>query len=182
MFHLVLALTTLVTDYRFATPDHKITMKVQFEQPYRGRPLAFYQGDKRHCYGGRCLENFHGAVAIVRFAFAKARAKAPKPAELREVVTILEQSDDLPPANPLDLKIPIKDGLASDLQVMGYDEDGLPQDERSRMRAEAPARMWRRVRQELYLNGAARPFAVIVWKHGMDGIELLSATNPAADH
>ena len=65
---------------------------------------------------------------------------------------------------------------------MGYDEDGIPVAERPRMRTEAPARMWRRLRQELYLNGAMQPFAVIEWKHTMDGIEVLSVTGAAGQN
>ena len=42
--------------------------------------------------------------------------------------------------------------------------------------------MWRRLRQELYLNGAVQPFAVIVWKHTMDGIEVLSVTGAAGQN
>ena len=178
MFHLFFALTsTLAADYHFTTHDHEISMNIHFQKPLRGEPLAFYQDGKRQCPGVRCIDNFHGAAATVNFNIAKARPKAPKPSGLREVVTILEQPADMPPAPPLDLTIPVKDGLAADLQVMGYDEDGVPKELRARMRAEAPARMWRRVRQELYLNGSPRPFAVIEWKHTMNGIELVNVVS-----
>ncbi|MBY0506557.1 MAG: hypothetical protein K2X03_21740 [Bryobacteraceae bacterium] len=106
---------------------------------------------------------------------SRAHSKAPKPASLREVVTILEQSSDLPPTPVFEVTQKVVNGQVGDIQVMGYDEDGIPEGERAQMRTKSLTRMWRRARQELYLNGATEPFAVIEWKHTMAGVEILAA-------
>lgn len=176
MIALLIASSLLATEYRFVTPDHEITMTVRFEPPYRGTPLRFFDGGRPQCYTGKCIEKFHGAAAVVNFIVAKAHGKAPKVKRFRELVTIIEQSPDMPATPPFDLTLSVADGKVSDLQVMGYDEDEIPGAERERMRVEAPGRMWRKARQELYLNGAAAPFAVIEWRHTMQGITIEAVT------
>ena len=178
MIALLLATMLLDTEVKFSTPDHEVTMAVQFPAAYQGKPLAFYSAEeptKRRCYTQLCIDRFVGAAAVVNFTVTKVHRKAPKPSRIRELVTIIEQSPDMPPAPPFDLTQNVVDGKLGDLQVMGYDEDGIPEAERARMREESKTRMWRRVRQELFLNGAATPFAVIEWKHMINGIELVRA-------
>ncbi len=174
---LLVANPTPTADFRFATPEHEVSMKVEFPSVYRGEPLAFYGNEgpsTRRCLTDHCIDRFYGAVAVVNFQVTKAHAKASKPTSLREVVTILEQSADLPATPKLELTKKIVNGQIGDIQLMGYDEDQIPSAERERMRQEAPVRMWRRVRQELYLNGAAKPFAVVEWRHTMQGVSIES--------
>lgn len=166
-------------DFHFVTAEHEISMKVEFPEAYRGQPLAFFGGDapaSRRCLTDHCIDRFYGAVAVVNFRVTKAHPKAQKPSQLREVVTIVEQSADLPVTPRLDLTKKVVNGEIGDVQLLGYDEDGIPAAERDRMRREAPTRMWRKVRQELYLNGAAVPFAVVEWRHTMDSIRIETIT------
>ena len=174
-----LAVVLLDTEFQFRTLDHIVTMKVQFPEPYRGQPLGFYhesEPGKRRCYTGQCIDRFVGVAAVVNFNLTRAHTKAPKPAQLREVVTITEQSADMPATPVFEATQKVVNGQVGDIQVMGYDEDGIPEGERARMRTESLTRMWRRARQELYLNGATVPFAVIEWKHTMTGIEVVRVT------
>lgn len=176
---LLLAILLFDSEYEFRTPGHIVTMKVQYPEPYRGQPLGFYhesEPGKRRCYTGQCIDRFVGVAAVVNFTMTRAHAKAPKPAALREVVTILEQSVDMPPTPVFAVTQKVVNGQVGDIQVMGYDEDGVAEPERARMRAESLTRMWRRASQELYLNGAATPFAVIEWRHTMSGVAIVSVT------
>ena len=169
----------LDSEYQFRTVDHIVKMKIQFPEPYRGQPLGFYheaEPGKRRCYTGHCIDRFVGAAALVNFNMTRAHGKASKPTALREVVTILEQSADLPATLVFEVTQKVLNGQVGDIQLMGYDEDGIPEEERARMRTESWTRMWRRARQELYLNGATVPFAVIEWKHTMMGIEVVWVT------
>ena len=133
-------------EFHFVTAEHEISMKVEFPEAYRGIPLAFFGGDTpaRRCLPEHCIDRFYRAVAVVNFRVAKANPKAQKPAQLREVVTIVEQSADLPVTPCLDLTKKVVNGKIGDIQLLGYDEDGIPTAERDRMRWEAPARMWRK--------------------------------------
>ncbi len=182
MLTLLLAFSLFDTEYRFSTPDHEVTMTVQFQEPYRGQPLAFYKPEdpgKRQCFTGKCIDRFVGAAAVVNFTVIRGHGKAPKPRQFRELVTIIEQSPDMPSTPPFDLTLKVVNGQVGDIQVMGYDEDGIADAERARMRAESQSRMWRRVRQELFLNGAKTPFAVIEWKHTMSGVEIVKVDGGA---
>ncbi len=182
---LLLAALSIQTDFQFETQDHRIAMKVEYQAPYQGQPLAFYNSEdptRRQCFTERCIEHFVGATALVNFTITKLHQKAPKPAKLREVVTIMEQGEDLPVTPKLDLAKPIIDGHISDLQLMGYNEDEFPAADRVRIRELSQHRMWRKVRQELYLNNSAEPFAVIEWKHTIKGIEIVGVvTKPQAN-
>ena len=88
----------------------------------------------------------------------------------------MEQSPDLPPTPRLELTKRIVNSEIGDIQLMGYDEDEIPATERETMRREAPPRMWRRVRQELYLNGAVVPFAVVEWLRTMQAVSIERVT------
>lgn len=64
-------------------------------------------------------------------------------------------------------------GIGSDLQLFGYDELLIPEAERIRERGRSKA-LWRRLRQELYLDQEVNPFAVVNWAHGISEIRLVS--------
>jgi hypothetical protein len=179
MILLLCAAVLVTSEYLFVNSDHEVTMRVDYLEPYRGQPLEFYEASepsKRRCYTGRCIEHFHGAAALVHFEVRRRHANAARPASLREVATIIDQSRDLPAAPPFGSTQDLVNGRASDLQVLGYDEAGIPEEERERLREQAPVRMWRRCGQELFLNGSAKPFLVLEWRHTTKGIELVRVT------
>jgi len=176
MIPLLCAAVLLTSEYLVVNSDHEVTIRVDYLEPYRGQPLEFYEASepsKRRCYTGRCINKFYGAVAVVHFGVTSLHSKAARPASLREVAAIIDQSPDLPATPPFDSTQDLINGRASDLQVLGYDEDEIPEKERQRMREEAPVRMWRLCRQELFLNGSAKPFLVLEWRHTLRSIELV---------
>jgi hypothetical protein len=174
--------------YSFATEHYVIEMAVSFLEPYRGRPLVFYSGlgpRKEVCYSGdgetlgKCPERFVGAVAIVRYSVRHWNGKPPVRAAIREHVTIIAQSDDLPERSPFSKTQELVNGAASDIQVFGYDEAGMKKSDLARTRGHARQKAWRLYRQELYMDSEAKPFAIVEWKHTVDRIGIVKVYSPA---
>jgi hypothetical protein len=167
-------------NHTFTTLDYRIHMEVRFHEPYLGKRLVFYDSanpTKEICVfpSGTsvvCPDLFVGAVAMVTFAVKRASGKSVNRATIREAVTVLSQSPELPPRPPLEQSRPATRGVISDLQVFGYDEREIPEERRAGERKEW-SRLWRIYRQELYLNGDRDPFAVIQWRHTLDRIEIV---------
>jgi hypothetical protein len=111
-----------------------------------------------------CSERFVGAVALVNYSIRYKRGAAG--GKIRERVVLVEQSAGLPERAPYEKTVPVIAGQASDLQLFGYEADGG---------AEEAGKVWRRFRQELFLNDEDRPFAVLEWLHTLEGIRLIGA-------
>jgi hypothetical protein len=167
--------------HTFITRDHLIHMEVRFHEPYLGKRLVFYDSAipaKEICVipsGASlvCPDRYIGAVATVTFTVKRAGGKSLDRAAIREVVTVLSQSPELPPRPRLEKAQTATRGVISDLQVFGYDETEIPEEQRASERKEW-LRLWRVYRQELYLNGDKDPFAVIQWRHSLDRIEIVN--------
>ncbi len=69
------------------------------------------------------------------------------------------------------MTIQLRNGVGSDLQIFGYDEDLLPLAERAVQRKAAKS-AWRRLLQELYTDDDQRPFAVLEWRHTIKRISV----------
>jgi hypothetical protein len=63
-------------------------------------------------------------------------------------------------------------GIGSDLQVFGYDEGPLKKVERVPTRKQAQSTSWRLCKQELYVDEETKPFAILEWKHTLNGISI----------
>ena len=174
----------------FTAGDHIITMDVRFGKPYVGTRLVFYDDKdplKPICFtgngeNGACPTRFVGAVAMVRFTVKRATGTLASKTSIREHVTVMAQSPDLPPRPPFDRTQVITKGTINDLQAFGYDESDIAEGEREAEREKSRERLWRLCRQELYLNGETVPFAVIHWRYTLDAVEILRVqSGPAAN-
>lgn len=165
--------------FSFFTSDYVIDMVITFLPPYSGRPFTFYRSfdpAKPVCVPERgvdsCWNRFVGSVAMVNFAVKRRDGTTPKKISIREQVSVLDHSCGIPAPTPLSMAVHGVNGKAADLQVFGYDERDLTEADRGGIR-EQMKREWLSYRQELYLGGDEKPFAVVEWKHTLERIELV---------
>lgn len=179
IWHTVVLLAALAGDsqaaeYRFETSQAEVKLEVNFLPPYQGAPLQLYSGQQSIPAAAlgfaKKPEQFTGAGALVRYS-VRYRDGKRKAREIREKVTLLGQSEDLPAWSPFHKKVSFVQGVASDLQLFGYDEEPIAEEHRVPLR-DASRTCWRRFRQELFLDGASQPFAVLEWTHTIAGIRL----------
>jgi len=143
--------------YTFTTGEHIITMAVRLSDPYIGRRLAFRDDTdsrKEICLvgngeAGTCPNRFVGTVATVRFVIKRVSGKLRAKTSLREHVTVVAQSPELPPRPPFERSQLVVNGAINDLQAFGYDETDITEGERETERRRAKERLWRLCRQEL---------------------------------
>ena len=172
---LVTALSASADEYTFPVTDAVITLQVQFPDPYNGQRLAFYSGSKQVCLSAEtgfagCSEHFVGSIALVQYSVQSTGRR--KPGKIREAVHLVGQSEGLPARPMFGKTVKLVNGVASDIQLFGYEEDGrTPEAERVQARAGA-RQLFRRFRQELFLDGERQPFAVLEWVHTVRGIKL----------
>jgi len=167
--------------YAFARSGRIITVDIRSFDPYRGGRLAFYRDEDPGtpiCWSGdgqvkRCPEHFVGVVATVTYTVNPAAGKRRGRTAIRETVTVMSQSPDLPPRPPLDRTQVFSKGVLTDVQAFGYDESEISESERVRVRKQAKERLWRVCRQELYLDRETVPFAIITWRYTLDSIEIV---------
>ena len=170
--------------HRLDTRDYRIQMTVRFFPPYDGKQLVFRSSanpERSICYSDNgessaCLERFVGSLAIVTYRFEPRRKQVPQASTFREVVTVLGQSDGLDLRPPYTREESLFQGVGGDVQAFGYDESPVSETERSALRTKSYFRLWRRFRQELFVNGDLEPFGVLEWKHTLDRIELVRWT------
>lgn len=181
------ALLCPAVEFRFVpSPDVEVRLEVSFPKPYNGTRLAFYSGDRERCFSAEtglkgCSERFVGAAALVQYTVKNNAAKKNKRAsrEIRESVSVIGQSSDLPPRPVFEKTVPLVDGRASDVQLFGYEEDAGAVTEAERLKdREDAAKVWRRYRQELYLGSDPLPFAVLEWHHTIQAIRLDRVEGP----
>lgn len=165
--------------YDFTAGKATITLQVRFLEPYVGQPLTLYEGDELRrdvCAslpGAVCPQRFVGAVAIGTFTVRAANGRPLSRSAIREYVTVVAQSADLPARPPFSKTQPLTRGVASDVQVFGYDETPIPEEHRAALREQSREQSWVIYRQQLYLDADAEAFAVIDWRHTIDGLEIL---------
>ena len=172
--------------YRLDTADYRIQMTVRFFPPYLGRQLSFRSSsnpNKLLCYSGNgdsslCLERFVGALALVTCRFRARRKHVVPAATLREVVSVVAQSDGLDSRPPYVREVRLVKGEGSDIQASGYDESSVPEREREALRAEARSKMWVVYRQKLFVNGDSESFGIVEWKHTLNRIEVVRVGPP----
>jgi hypothetical protein len=162
-------------------------MRVNFLDPYLGARLVFYSSadpDRPICppvdggTTGECVDQFVGAVAIVKYAVKPANSGKPGPVAIRERVTVTAQSPGLAERPPFVMTLPLIEGRGSDIQAFGYDEAPLKGPDHARDREQAKA-SWRFYRQELYLDDEKNPFAIVEWKHTVHRIYITRICSPA---
>lgn len=175
------------TKYGFATKKYSIQMKVAFYRPYAGTRLMFSNpADPKAAFNyfadngpaRDCLERFVGAVALVTYSVKLASGVTPNAVVIREGVTVLVQSSNLPARAPFSMSQKLINGIGSDIQAFGYDETPLKRANRVQTRRLAKAAWWRLCRQELYLDEETKPFAIAEWKYTLERITLVRIYSP----
>lgn len=173
--------------YGFATKEYSIEMTITFFDPYVGQRLAFsssVDSGKELCFStgdgrtGPCIERFVGAIAVVRYSVKLAHGGKPHLASITERVTVSAQSSGLPLRPPFSMTQKLVEGIGSDLQAFGYDEGPLKKSDRLSTRKQAETMWWRLCRQELYIGGEAKPFAIVEWKHTLTRISIVQVDAP----
>jgi hypothetical protein len=97
-------------------------------------------------------------------------SKSPDFLALREHVRTIDQDSRVSIRPPFERTIELQHGVASDIQVFGYETDALPP---VRELMAPPNGPWSLLRQDLYFGGETMPFLVIHWKHTLSAIRLL---------
>ncbi len=168
----------------FSTTKYEIQVQIRSLAPYHGTRLVFYNStnpDKEICLpaegGSACAEKFVGAVALVTVHVNSLASGKPANVTVREVVKQVAQSPGIPDRSPFTMSLRTADGVASDIQLFGYDESPIPADQRAAQR-EAAKNDWRRFRQELYLDNDQHAFASIEWLHTVTGIRVVRVEAP----
>jgi hypothetical protein len=168
--------------YRFSTPNYSIDVEVSYQEPYEGRAPIVYRStepQKPVCLvaasgASGCADSFVGAIAIVTFVVKRTPDGKPAKAWIGERVAVIEQSEGLPERPPFTMRVRLVGGVGSDVQAFGYDEGQVPESMRAGER-EAVKTLWRRFRQELFMNKDEKPFAIFEWLHTIGGIRLVRA-------
>lgn len=160
--------------YLFATGEYEIRMTLEFHDQYR-RGLQFQDrsSDRHFCLSPQgdenrnCVTDFTGALAVARYKISPRGALDSSPS-LREHVRSIDQSDSLPVRPPFERVIQSQHGLASDIQVFGYQDSS----DRSAQTPDADD-AWCLLRQDLYLKRKIKPFLILHWKHTLSSIRIL---------
>ena len=169
--------TRSIDEYTFGTEDGSITMKVSFLEPYAGSPLVLYSGSGKLCFSealGRddCSERFVGAIALVHFYARNLNGQMIRSGKIRERVVLTAKGAGVPDRPVYTKAVDFVNGMATDIQLYGYDESAVPASDRSRVRAQSMA-LWVQFRQELYWNSEEKPFVIINWRHSIEEIRLI---------
>ena len=172
--------------YGFATRQYMIEMSVSFPNPYLGSRLVFnstLEPGKQLCpaidgFPPGCIDRFVGAVAAVKYSVKFFDGAIPDRVAMREHVTVTAQSPGIAERSPFSMTKLLTGGIGSDIQVFGYDEALLRQDDHARSRKPALPRWWRLYRQELYLDQDTEPFAIVEWKHTLNRISIVAIYSP----
>jgi hypothetical protein len=163
--------------YRFATAEWDIQMTVEFYDRYASNGFWFNERKEKHRFclsakgeeGHDCLENFLGSLAIVRY-HVQPRLRLAQMTSLREHVRTIDRDSRVTGRPPLDRRIELQQGVASDIQAFGYQADASSLDDKHPPELNEP---WCLFRQDLYLSDHNSPFLVIHWKHTLNAIRIL---------
>src|SRR5262245_1361568 len=162
--------------YHFTTDRCDIRVSVEFHDRYSSRGFWFnnsfngpfcvsFKDEKDH----DCAGNFVGSLAIARYE-VYSRSKLRQVSTLREYVLNIDRDDRLEPRPPLDRKVELHRGVASDIQAFGYEASGLSPRPAALSDSASP---WYYFRQDLYLEADSAPFLIIHWKHALTAIRML---------
>ena len=166
----------------FSTDRYVANAEIHFLPAYRGRRLAFSGAGEETAgttftrAGGTspAPERFVGAAAVVAYSVRLPDGRPARQFRLRERVTVIDQHSSLLPWQPLERSVSSVAGVATDIQLFGYDEEGMDPAARRRGREDS-SQAWRLYRQELYIDDEAAPLAVLEWRHTIRSIELVGS-------
>jgi hypothetical protein len=166
-----------IQEFTFLAQNDLITVRAEPLKPFLGVPLALYSHREKLCFSTElglrgCSEHFVGAVTLVQFVAHNSKGKRVMTGEIYERVVLIDKSPGAPNRPTFTKSVRFLNGIASDIQLFGYDEDDIAPTERAQSREDA-RRDWTYFRQELYWNRQRQPFAVIDWLHTIDSIRLV---------
>lgn len=160
--------------YLFATSEYEIRMTLEFHDQYHhGLRFQDRHSDRHFCLSPQgdqnrnCVSDFTGAITVARYKISPRGALDSSPS-LREYVRSIDQSDSLPARPPFERIIQSQHGLASDIQVFGYQDSS-----HQNVQTPDPDDAWCLLRQDLYLKDKIKPFLVLHWKHTLSSIRIL---------
>lgn len=165
------------TVYHLDTSAGRVQMSVEFLDGYRSAGFWFKEhfGNKSFCLSktgkedSKCLDNFHGSIAIARYKLNPAGAS--RAMSIREHVQTIDHDARLEARPPFERSIEWQQGVASDIQAFGYEAPGGV-DANSTDRQEGRD-LWCLLRQDLFFDRETYPFLVVHWKHSLSAIRLL---------
>lgn len=160
----------------FATDEYKVRMTLEYYDGYSDSDLRFQErsSQRKFCLSPQgeenrnCASDFTGSIAVARYRISSQFRSQSSPS-LREHVRSIDQSDHVPVRPPFDRVIEIEHGLASDIQVFGYQDSSAAPGARLQNSDNA----WCLLRQDLYLKNKTVPFLVVHWKHTLSSIRVL---------
>jgi hypothetical protein len=160
--------------YLFATDEYEIRMTLEYHdnEPNKGLRFQDRSTDRHFCLSPQgeenrhCAGSFNGSIAVARYRIAS-HVGPERSLLLREQVRSIDQSDRVPLRPPFERMIQVQHGLASDIQVFGYQADS------SSPSSQEPDNAWCLLRQNLYLQAQSAPFLVVHWKHTLSSIRVL---------
>jgi hypothetical protein len=163
--------------YFFATEKYEIRMALEFHDHCTSGGFRFQErlSHRHFCLSSQgeenrdCLGNFTGAITVARYKILS-HVRSEPAVSVREYVRSIDQGDRVPARPPFERTIKLQDGLVSDIQAFGYQEQALS---RNGIRKPDPGDAWCLLRQDLYFNGAITPFLVVHWKHTLIAIRAL---------
>jgi hypothetical protein len=162
--------------YRFLTPQFEVRMSVQYFSNSSTSSFRFRDRltNRAFCLSGdgeesrTCLERFVGSIAIARYDF-RSRLASQMPLNLRERVLTIDHDSRMSPRPPFEKVLAVEREVASDIQAFGYNRDDPQQ---AGVDAK-PFSLWCLLRQDLFLNGQAKSFLTVHWKHTANFISLV---------
>lgn len=162
--------------YVFSTAEYDIELALEYHDRSTDGGLKFLERSSGHRYclsfageeNRNCVANFRGSIAVAHYKISSRIRSLASPV-LREYVTSIDRSDRVAMRPPYERAIEIQHGLASDIQVFGYQDSAEPKANR----AQEPDDAWCLFRQNLYLSASTAPFLVVHWKHTLDRIRIL---------
>jgi hypothetical protein len=164
------------TVHRFQTPEWDIQMTVEFYDRYASKGFWFNEqrSNREYCLSAtgeearHCLGGFTGSLAVAQYRI-RPRSMASRLTILREHVRTIDQDDRLETRAPFDRALALQDGIASDIQVFGYE----PGPSSARDQSSERYVPWCLLRQDLYFDKQSSPFLVVHWKHTLSAIRIL---------
>jgi hypothetical protein len=166
------------------TANCDIRIHVNAPEQYSGTRVLFHSTNRQ--WNGLCLStsgtlgaqncmhNFVGAIAVVEFKVKPRRVESGLCLKLRERVRTIDEDEQLTKGQPFETTIRITGGVASDIQLFGFDrERGFSGDKAD---ASKPLNAyWRMYRQDLFIDDDTTPFLIVHWKHTTSSIRVIDA-------
>jgi hypothetical protein len=158
--------------YRFRTAEVDVEVTIQFHDRYASTGFWFAEqgSHRRFCLSGsgeegrNCLSDFRGSLAIAKYR-VRPRSGGHATLALRELVRTIDRDSRLPDRAPFEHTIVLDQGIGSDVQAFGSQND-----DQELLERHGP---WYVLRQDVYLEPQLAPLLILYWKHALTSIRVL---------